>query len=220
MLLLRDQKWKDMRATISPVFTSSKLKNMFGLLVETIEDFVALYEEKARRNNGNVVIDTHDAFARVTADGIATTTLGFTGDCVRNENSKIYEVAYALEDDFTNQGNFLITHLPTLYKLLGKQICRKIVHDFFEGNVLSEMKRRQAESITRPDVIQLLIQAKEGRLKVEKGDESELSYMETKVKKISQWTDEDLVSQALVMFLGGWLSYFLKIFVFFQAFHI
>lgn len=203
LILLRDQKWRDMRATISPVFTSSKLRNMFNLLADTIEDFVSLYEDKAKKNNGNIVIDTHDAFARVTADGIATTTLGFTGDCVRNENSKIYEVACALEDDFTNQNNFILQHLPTIYKLFSLQICRKSVHDFFENNVLSEMKRRQTEKITRPDVIQLLIQAKEGKLKIEKGEESELSYLEAKVKKISQWSDEDLVSQAVVMFLGG-----------------
>lgn len=203
LLLMRDQKWKDMRATMSPVFTSSKLKVMFGLLTDCITDFVKFYEAKAKLNKGNVVIETHDVFARITADGIATTTLGFEGDCVRNKDSKIYEIAYNLEDDFTNQSNFLVQHLPKLYKILGLQICRKSVHEFFELNVLTEIKRRQSLKIVRPDVIQLLIQAKQGKLTVEKGDEKEMSYVESKVRKISEWTDDDLVAQALMLFLGG-----------------
>lgn len=71
VLELRDQKWKDMRSTLSPVFTSSKLKLMYGLLVDCTTDFISFYEGKALKNNGEVVIETHDVFARVTADGIA-----------------------------------------------------------------------------------------------------------------------------------------------------
>lgn len=34
------QKWREMRATLSGSFTSSKMKNMFHLMNETAEDFV------------------------------------------------------------------------------------------------------------------------------------------------------------------------------------
>jgi cytochrome P450 family 9 len=52
-------------------------------------------------------------------------------------------------------------------------------------------------------VIQLLVQAKEGQLKMEAGDAEELSYTETKMKKIFKFTDVDLIAQALIFFLGG-----------------
>lgn len=203
LLLSRGEKWKDMRSALSPMFTSSKMKFMYGLLTETVEDFVEFHKEKALTNNGGIVVNTHEVFARVTADGIATTALGFKGDCVRNKTSKIYEVAKNLEDDFTNQNNFLLTTFPKLYKLFGLQICRKSVHEFFEVNVLAEIQRREARKITRPDLIELLIQAKTGKLKSEKGDETELSYGETEAKAISKWTDDDLVAQTMLMFLGG-----------------
>lgn len=49
----------------------------------------------------------------------------------------------------------------------------------------------------------MLIQAQDGKLKVEEGDEIDGSYARTKARKISKWTDEELAAQALVLFLGG-----------------
>lgn len=169
-----------------------------------MEDFIKLYEDKARVGGGSHEIETHDVFARITADGISTTALGFKGDCVENKESKIYEIADAVEEDFTNPTTLTVTFMaPTLFKLLNWQIFRKSVHEFFETTVLSEIKRRQDGKINRSDVIQLLVQAKDGQLKMESGDAEELSYTEAKVKKLAEWSDEDLVAQALVLFLGG-----------------
>ena len=204
VLLLRDQKWRDMRTMLSPIYTSSKMKYMYGLLADCVEDFVKFYSEKAKSAGGEVEIETHDVFARITADGIVTTALGFKGDCVRNKDSKIYEMTDEMEADFTSPTTLTLTFMfPALFKLLGFQTFRKSVHEFFETNVLNEIQRRRDGKITRPDVIQLLIQAKEGQLKLEAGDAEELSYTESKIKKISNWTDEDLVAQALILFLGG-----------------
>ena len=48
-----------------------------------------------------------------------------------------------------------------------------------------------------------MIQAQDGKLKIDANDEVDESYVKTKIHKISKWTDDDLVAQALVMFLGG-----------------
>lgn len=204
ILMMRDDKWKEMRSTLSPVYTTSKLKTLFVLLQECINDFISFYEEKALKDNGTIEIETHDVFARVTADGIATTALGFKGDCVKNEKSKIFEIAAALESDFVNPTTaFFVNTAPILFRIFGFQVFRKSVHEFFETNVLGEMRRRRELNIHRPDVIQMLIQAQDGKLKVEDGDEVDGNYVNTKAKKISKWTDEELAAQALVLFLGG-----------------
>lgn len=98
---------------------------------------------------------------------------------------------------------FFVNTAPILFRIFGFQVFRKSVHEFFETNVLGEMRRRRELNIHRPDVIQMLIQAQDGKLKVEDGDEVDGSYVNTKVKKISKWTDEELAAQALVLFLGG-----------------
>lgn len=204
ILMLRDQQWKDMRANLTPVFTSSKLKQMFGLLQECADDFISFHENKARKAQGQVVIDTHDAFARTTADGIASTTLGFAGDCVRNEQSEIFQIAEAIESDFSNPRTAIFLNLfPKLSHYLGLQMFRKSVHKFFETTILGEIRRRRENSIHRLDVVQLLIQAQDGKLKAEPGNDVNESYTDAKIRKIYKWSDVDLVAQALVFFLGG-----------------
>lgn len=204
VLILRDQRWRDMRTFLSPFFTSSKLKNMFILLIESMEDFIDFHVERAKANKNETEIETYDVFARITADGIATTAMGFKGDCVRNKNSKIFEIAEMLDLDANNaQSWMLFSFFPKIFKLLGKQLLRKRVQDFFESNVLREIQRRLHEKISRPDMVQLLIQAKEARMKTKSGDGENLSYSETKMKKIMNWSDEDLVAQAIIIFSAG-----------------
>lgn len=50
VLILRDEKWKEVRSTLNPIFTSAKLKFMFGLLSESVDNFIKVYEKKAREN--------------------------------------------------------------------------------------------------------------------------------------------------------------------------
>lgn len=203
ILMLRDQKWKEMRSNLSPVFTSLKMKNMFHLLQDCVEDFTKFYGEKALKSQGQVIVETHDLFARLTADGIATTALGFEGDCVRNTESELFKIAEGIEKDFANPLPLLLLNLfPSIYKLLGMQLFRKSIHNFFELNVLNEIKRRRKNNIHRPDVIQLLIQAQDGKLKAH-DDENNESFLVPKAQKLTLWTDDDLTAQALVFFLGG-----------------
>lgn len=200
--MLRDQKWKDMRANLSPVFTSAKMKQMFKLLQESAMDFVSFHENKALKTQGRVVIDTHDAFARVTADGIATTALGFQGDCVRNDSSETFEIAKAIEEDFSNPKTaILLNSVPKLCEFFGIQMFRKKIHNFFETYVIGEIRRRREMKIQRSDVIQLLMEAQGEKSKTEESGHE--NYATTKIKKVLQWTDDDLVAQALVFFLGG-----------------
>lgn len=202
ILMLRDQKWKEMRNNLTPVFTSAKMKQMFKLLQDSAQDFVSFHESKALKVQGRVIIDTKDSFARVTADGIATTALGFQGDCVRNEKSEIFEIAAAIEEDFSNPITAILFNLiPSLCEFFGLQLLRKKIHKFFETNVVGEIRRRREMKIERTDVIQLLMQAQDGKLKENDGDDE--NSRSPKTQKISQWTDDDLVAQALVFFLGG-----------------
>jgi cytochrome P450 family 9 len=203
LFFLRDQKWREMRSTLSPIYTSSKMKFMFGLLVECIDEFTKIYEAKTKANEGEIEIETLDVFSRITADGISSTTLGFKGDCVANKDSKIFEIVEAMQADFTSF-NFILSFItPKMFEIFNFKVFRQSVRDFFNKNFSSEIQRRREEKFFRPDIIQLLLQAKEGHLKMDTNDSDEFSYTETKVKKIHTFTDEDLIAQALLFLLAG-----------------
>jgi cytochrome P450 family 9 len=191
VLMLRDQKWRDMRSMLSPIYTSSKMKQMFELLVESSEEFIDFFAKKAAENDGQIEIDAHKVFAQIAADGIATTALGFKGDCVLNENSKMFEIVNDMDEDFTRPKHGIIFAMfPKLWKLFGKQLFRRSIHEFFERNVIGEMHRRVKENVVKPDVLQLLLEVR-ARGKIPSDSKS------------LDLTDEDLIAQALVLFLGG-----------------
>lgn len=73
------------------------------------------------------------------------------------------------------------------------------------------MQERDEKGIFRPDVIQLLLQAKKGQLKMEHEEEEKqanfsanIEYdVQAKNKKLTHWTDEHFIAQGFVFFGAG-----------------
>jgi cytochrome P450 family 9 len=68
---MRDKKWRDMRTTLSPIFTSSKMRMMFGLLGDQSNDFVKFLQEQVPSGK-NFNVEVAEIFSRYTADSIST----------------------------------------------------------------------------------------------------------------------------------------------------
>lgn len=215
---LHGQKWKDMRSILSPMFTSSKMKMMFGLLAKAANDFIPHFEKRAG-SDGSSDIDVLEIFSRFTADGISTAALGFEGDCVKNEDSDIYKMVKKVLRDFdgSNSFKFIVAFmLPKLYHLLGLQLVSKETADFFQHVVIDVMNERDRKNISRPDVIQLMLEAKKGHLQVkenEEADDKELDgfaaheelSLKSNVKNRKEIVDDDeyWLAQGFIFFLAG-----------------
>lgn len=216
---LRDKEWTDMRSTLSPIFTSSKMKTMYGLLSDQARDFVNFFEEKSQK--GEVLeIDAKNIFARFTADGIATSALGFEADCVRNTESEVFKLVGTFINESTDTlmllKGFLFMALPKLYKLLGFRLMSKELYNFFKRVVIDQMNERDRNNISRPDIIQLMLQLKKGQLRQDKDNEvddkelvnfsANVEYnVSSKGKNTSQFTDDDWIAQGFVFFGAGYL---------------
>lgn len=169
---LHNQQWREMRTILSPVFTSSKMKMMFGLLSNHLADFMTHFKRKAVDD-----IDVYDIFSRFTADGISTAALGFEGDCVKNENSEIFKIVKQSLEDFTNFRSvlkfLLMSIAPQIYKASGFQLINKKVIDFVRHVTIDTMSDRERNNISRPDVIQLLLEVRKGKGQLKSKDKEE-----------------------------------------------
>lgn len=80
LFMMRDQKWRDMRATLSPAFTGSKMRQMFRLIVECAEEATTMLlseaEAKQSIGDGKYVAELKDIFTRCMTDVIATAAFG------------------------------------------------------------------------------------------------------------------------------------------------
>lgn len=214
LFVMKDKRWRDMRTTLSPIFTGSKMKMMFGLLSDQSKDFIKYLHEKEKEGlNRNV--DMSDIFSRYTADGIATAALGFVGDSVRNTNSQVYKIVKRMDKDFngtTGALKFMLSFLlPQVYKTLNIQLTSKTISEFFRHAVIDVMNEREKKNISRPDVIQLLLQARKGQLTNDHLDETELKNFSAhtefdvslKNEKMSIFEDNDWIAQGFIFFGAG-----------------
>ncbi|XP_058837446.1 cytochrome P450 9e2-like isoform X1 [Topomyia yanbarensis] len=214
LVALRGNKWRDMRATLSPAFTGSKMRQMFTLIAECGQSMVEYYRERARLE-GPQVLEMKEVFSRFANDVIATAAFGIKVDSFKEKNN----VFYTLGQSVLNP-----TGLVSTLKMIGYQLVPKLMlkfnidfisseHDkFFRGMITDTMKTRTEQNIFRPDMIELLMQAKKGSL-IHQSDEQKESpaegfatVEESQVGKRSHnrvWTDNELIAQAFIFFLAG-----------------
>ncbi|KAI7815403.1 cytochrome p450 [Rhyzopertha dominica] len=209
---MRGQKWRDMRATLSPAFTSSKMRGMFTFMSECAKDFANYFLEEAK---GKVMeVDMKDLFTRYTNDVIATSSLGIRCDSLRERESSFYRMGKKLTtfNSLTTGIKMMVaTVLPKLLTLTKTGFIAKDCADYFRTIILETIDKRTKENIIRPDMIHLLLEARKGNLKHEsKVDEGsgfatvEESDINKAGKTLSvELTDEIIAAQALIFFFAG-----------------
>lgn len=184
---LQGQKWKDVRTMLSPAFTSSKMKAMFVLISECAVDFTRFLSETLADKDD---IDTKDVLTRFTSDVIATCAFGIKIDSMRDPTNKFY--IYGKET--TTFGGFRAMKFifsktfPKLARFLGVKIISDDIVKFFKEIVETTIATRDAENITRPDMIQLMMDIR-GKREAER----ELDI-------------EEMTAQAFIFFFGGFES--------------
>lgn len=122
---LTDQKWKDMRATLSPSFTSSKMKTMFTLISESAHDFVEYF--KKNQNQDVITIEMKDTFTRFTNDVIATTAFGIKVDSLKDTTNEFYVMGKKMTDFGTFWNTMKIFGYMALPGLLKVKLWSQLV---------------------------------------------------------------------------------------------
>ncbi|XP_014477701.1 PREDICTED: cytochrome P450 9e2-like [Dinoponera quadriceps] len=181
---LRDQKWRDVRNLLSPSFTSSKMKMMYTLMFECAVDFSeSLLKVSADKND----TDMKDVFSKYTNDVIATCAFGIKVDSMKDPTNQFY--VYGKETtSFIGDRAFkflFVRAFPTLAQFLRLKFLSDGATNFFKDIVKTTIATRDAKNITRPDMIQLMMDMRGKR----EGDK-ELSI-------------DDMSAQAFIFFLGG-----------------
>lgn len=183
LVSLKGEKWKSMRHLLSPAFTSSKMKSMYTLMSECGKNFAEHICQEAKDGDG--VFDMRDAFRRCATDVIATCAYGLSVNSMKDKNNEFY--LHGVES--SNIGPSMILRalvvmiFPQLAKLLKIKVFSRKIESFFLDVVRTTIAARKDRGITRPDMMQLLMDSNEK-------EQEELSI-------------EDMASQAFIFFLGG-----------------
>lgn len=214
VFFMKDQKWRDMRATLSPAFTGSKIRMMFDLVRDCADNFVSYCNEQCEES-GFMSFRPKEVFSKVTMDIIATCGFGLQIDSLRDPQNRLYQMFNKVLE---MKG--IVTILKLLVMILSKDLAKWLGISFLPKDTSEFTKKLVADTIShrkktnqfRPDVIQLLIEAMEGKLKHDKHtkDSDDTSFATIKESEIDKkggrqdWSDVEIAAQCFIFLVGGY----------------
>ncbi|XP_017010446.2 cytochrome P450 9c1 [Drosophila takahashii] len=197
LLSLRDRRWKQMRSTLTPTFTSLKIRQMFELIhycnVEAV-DFL-----QRQLDEGSSELELKDFFTRYTNDVIATAAFGIQVNSFKDPNNEFFSIGQRISE-FSFWGGLKVMFyilMPKLMKALRVPVMDMNNVDYFKKLVFDAMKYRKEQSIVRPDMIHLLMEAQRQFRKDQEGAK------ESQEEQGAEFNDEDLLAQCLLFFSAG-----------------
>ncbi|KAG8040148.1 hypothetical protein G9C98_000718 [Cotesia typhae] len=177
---LRGDRWRQVRAALTPSFTATKIKFLFTLMAEVSRNVIKHLEDHPQECE---LLDAKDLFTRYANDVIATSAFGLSVDSLKDRTNEFY-LRGKDATNLTGASRFFKFMMgmmfPRMMRLLGQSYLSKDTNRFFVELIREEVKRRDLEKIVRPDMIHLLMQAR--------GDKIETN---------------DIVAQAFIFFLAG-----------------
>lgn len=213
LFALKGDKWRDMRSTLSPAFTASKLRNMVPFMQECSKNLSKhLIDDVNKNKDGKIVIDVRDALQRYATDVIATCAFGLKTNSIVERDNDFYRMGYNLTNsNFIQFIKFFFSiSFPKLAKYMALEVFSPEATTFFTKVFLGTMKNREQNNIYRPDMLQLLMEAQKGTLKhedvKEEKDAGFATVLESDVgKRIvkHEWDDQHIVAQAMLLFFAG-----------------
>ncbi|ALC46039.1 Cyp9f2 [Drosophila busckii] len=190
---MRDARWKDMRSTLSPAFTGSKMRQMFQLMDIVAKEAVDCLKRDKLPADG-FDLDLKDYCTRFTNDVIASTAFGLQVNSFKERNNKFYLMGKKLTtfNTWLNIKFLLFTTMKWVLDLFKISLFDKKSTEYLVSLVLDAMKYRQEHNIIRPDMINMLMEAR-GMLPTDK----------PKPASNREWSDRDIVAQCFVFFFAG-----------------
>lgn len=214
LIQMKGEKWRHMRATLSPAFTGSKMRQMFDLVLEVVDDIVKHFEQQTASEQ-QINIEMKDFFSRYSNDVIASCAFGLKVNSIANPTNEFYtngQKAMDFSSFVAVMRIMFIVKMPWLARLLNIQFLDASVVQSFRSIVLNTMATRKKENIFRPDMINILMQVRDGSLNRQNDDNTNnlrdgfATVEESNVGKMivnRKWTDDELVAQCYLFFLAG-----------------
>lgn len=184
LFLMQNQKWKDMRSTLSPAFTGTKIRLMFDLIQEISQQSISFLKNSIALP---MELDMKDFFTRFTNDAIASSAFGMKADSLKDRENTFFKMGKSI----TNPSIllilkfFILFNFKQIFKFLKLSLFKKEYDEYFIRIVSDSMKFRKENNIIRHDLINILMEAKENSEK---------------------WTIQELTAQCFLFFFAGFES--------------
>lgn len=212
--LMHDQKWRDMRSVLSPLFTGSKMRMMLSLMTDSIHDFTAtIRQEISEKSAKGAAHEFHmmSLLETIANDVIATCVFGVQTNSLKEKDNEFYAAGKGIAAAVESGKILIVSRLPAIAKFFQIKVIEQKYNDFFRNIVRSSIEQRKKHNIARPDMIQLMFAAQQSKLDSKEKDDLDDAGFATvseeifvrSTEKLRELTEDDFVAQCLVFFVAG-----------------
>ncbi|CAG9860123.1 unnamed protein product [Phyllotreta striolata] len=193
---LKDEKWKNIRAKLTPTFTTGKIKMMFETLIDCSSGLQKVLDKYAIINEP---VDIKKILLLFSTDVITSVAFGLQVNSLENPQT---EFRRYFEKLFEPSLTLLIKRLISLsfpQWLLVKmrfRLSRKEVEEFFVKVVNDIVEHREKNNVFRKDFMQLLIQIKNS------GTTTNIENINAH-SAVKHLTINEMTAQAVTFYIAG-----------------
>ncbi|XP_016324082.1 cytochrome P450 3A40-like [Sinocyclocheilus anshuiensis] len=192
--VVKDERWKRIRSSLSPYFTSGRLKEIFPIAVTHADRFI----KNMQKRDHEQPVKVKEVVAPYSLDVVTSSSFSVDIDSINNADDPfVTNVKKFFKFSLFSPLILILALFPSIANLLGKMgisIFSRSSVDFFY-NVLRKIKdEHNKESNGRVDFLKLMIQ---NQIPDEK-------FEDTSDQPVKGLTDHEILSQSFVFILGGY----------------
>lgn len=208
---LNGTKWKDVRSTFSPVFTSGKMKMMMKFIKEISEKLVNELDIAAENKTD---VELKETFGKFSMDTIASCAFGVDAESFENKNSLFVEnAANIFKISLVDGLRFVVLHLipgmNKVFDMLNINVMKPKETSFFVDVIRKTIEHRRESKTRRNDLIDMMLDAMSEDSNNDKEENESLDQYEKDmtmdyVSGIKEYDEKTIVSTAMVLMAAGY----------------
>lgn len=201
----KDDHWKFIRSTMTPTFTTGKLKNMFPMIQRCCNDLVQ--NIKSKRNEGKVV-EMKELCGCYTMDVICSTAFGLEVNSQKEPNNDfVVNAKNSITNNIVKPYFVAVLVFPFIINILSyfvkPPLFREGAEDFYRNVVKQLIEERKSSNNKKfRDFIQLMLNAHNDS---EKGGEiTELGAKDFAQYKSRGLSENEILANSIVFLIAGY----------------
>lgn len=211
LINIKGQRWKNLRALMTPTFSSGKLKAMEILVEQCGQQLGTFLQNESNKNSRGdkcIELEMKELFGRFTLDVIATCAFGVQCDSLKDRNAEFVKIAARFNDiSLLNRLLifFVILVCPQHARFFPLRVVNRQAIAFLVDVVKKTVEHRRLHKEQKwNDFLQLMIDAAAGE-KGERSDEKRDINAKNNTEQTSATVlnEETIIAQSLLFLLAG-----------------